>query len=349
MPSPFITSDSPSSASNPESPLATPSPTDTAHNAGQFLHGSGESATDAQGTINEPTNASTADTPITPGSTDRQPSDPKAKEDNTADKPIPHERESTPIPEHPEGEPHMSTPDARYAPGHIYMMTPERASAEGLTQLTGRGLIEYLQVLHVNHEAIEIIIQTCQDGQEWTQLVFEVSDSCGPEAANTFLQEELKIDNGLTRVKLLVDVKCAVNQDRATLLERDHQRALETHRAANTTYSPTVERNPDGSPKQHDHERSGGQSARVHYAPKIPDYDPIRDLVSGADTFQVFGKSLSSWIEGFEPTLAQAIDDTVGRVGLDTMEGMQDSLTLKARTLDTQLGAHLFSTASKDT
>jgi hypothetical protein len=172
----------------------------------------------------------------------------------------------------------------------------------------------------------------------------EVNDG-GPEAANAFMRDELKINCTLTRVKLLADIKCAANHENNMLQERAHQRALEAHRAANTTYAPTVDRDDDSTDKSKDRQ---GQTPRVHYAPKIPEYDAVKDLNTGADTFQVFGKALGSWIEGFDTKFAQAIDIVMNRTGNSTIEEIIESLDKHSRLLDTQLGAHLFSTAPKD-
>ena len=131
------------------------------------------------------------------------------------------------------------------------------------------------------------------------------------------MRDELQINCTLTRVKLLADVKCAVNHDYILLQERAHQRALEAHRAANTTYSPTLERT-YGSPDQ---EREPHEpTPRVHYAPKIPDYDAVKDLITRVDTFQVFDKALGSWIEGIDNELAQAIAAVMNRTGHGTLE-----------------------------
>jgi hypothetical protein len=194
---------------------------------------------------------------------------------------------------------------------------------------------------------LEIIANACQDGQEWTQLISEAGIT-GPGAANIFMRVELRIQRALTRVKFIADVKRAASQGQDFLTEREHQRGLETHRAANTAYSPTVEYDPDSPEPKGSPKGRPGPTARVHYAPKIPDYDPVKHLSSGADTFQVFGKALSSWIEGYEPQLAEAIDAILNRTGHDTLEGIIDALTKPARALDTQLGAHLFSTAHAD-
>jgi hypothetical protein len=239
---------------------------------------------------------------------------------------------------------HASPWYAKPATGTTYEMTPIRASAEELTRLTGSGLIEYFEALHITHEAITLIINICQDGQEWTQLMREVNDS-GPEAATRFLIEELKITSTLARVKLMADIKYAVELDCNLIQEREHQRTLETHRAANTTYSPTVDLEEES---EHGESEYRGPTARVHYAPKIPAYHNVTDLNTGADTFQVFGKALGSWIEGYDPDLAQAIEDVMNRTCPETLEETIDSLKRTSRLLDTQLGSHLFSTAPSD-
>ena len=172
----------------------------------------------------------------------------------------------------------------------------------------------------------------------------------GTTATQEFLRDELKIQSRLTRSKLTADVKCAINLEERTQEDRAHQRELESHRAARQNYSPTVElttsnrEEAEGSPAARDHH---GSRVRVHFAPKLPSYDPSTDQSSGADTFQILGKSLGGWVEGHDTDLAEAVARVMDRVDRHELEGMIQDLPEQAIQLDTSLGAHLFSTADQ--
>ncbi len=156
----------------------------------------------------------------------------------------------------------MELPPATHATGH-YTRSPERSPAEDLSRLTGDGLIDYLEQLGVAPASIQIILNTCQDGLEWTNLIREVTAG-GTTATQEFLRDELKIQSRLTRSKLTADVRCAVNLEERTQEDRAHQRGLESHRAARQNYSPTVELNT--SNREADEESPGG---RDHHGSRV--------------------------------------------------------------------------------
>jgi hypothetical protein len=56
--------------------------------------------------------------------------------------------------------------------------------------------------------------------------------------------------------------------------------------------------------------------AKVHYAPKIPTYDVTKDMESGVDVLQVFGKTLATWTEPYSAHLADAMKITMKRIDL---------------------------------
>jgi hypothetical protein len=176
-----------------ESPEASQNPASEAHEANSFLLGSEESATDAQGSSAGPNNTASTTNNTQPGpeaqastNAESQAADPntvpeaqagteaasQAADQNT----VPEaqagtEAESQATDQHTantpllrgssnplyEGEMHASPWYAKLATGTNYEMTPVRASAEELTRLTGSGLIEYFEALHITHEAITLI------------------------------------------------------------------------------------------------------------------------------------------------------------------------------------------------
>ncbi len=221
--------------------------------------------------------------------------------------------------------------------------SPSRASAEDLTRMSGPGLANYLEQLRLPVESIGIVLNNCSDGQEWINLINEASGP-GMDSGRAFMQTELKITSMITIVKLIADVKRALVWEASALEDKEHRKAIERQRLTRNIHNEAQTTQPDPGERAR-----AGETPRVYHAPKLPEYDPRADQGAGADALQMFGKSLSGWIEGYDSEMADMITTVLERAGTESVDTLINRMTEKSRKLDTQLGAHLFSTASTET
>ncbi len=302
-----------------------------------FLLGSGESAMNASNTVG-PTGPSATDLQGSPPET----TGPDTATINTGTSPMnPNANAQFPQSYNAGGEADATFWETKIVTEAELRTTPTRASADELSRMSGRGLALYLESLHVQPRSIGLVIEICSDGQEWINLINEAAAG-GNAGGLAFLQYELQITSNLTNMKLLSDVRRAVQWEISALQERQHQRIIET-KEADRCISPKLSQNQAEPTRERKH---SGDQPRVHYAPKLPEYDPRADQGAGADALQMFGKSLSGWIEGFDSEMAFMVTTVLERVDRGKLELILTNLSEKSQRLDTQLGAHLFSTAS---
>ena len=190
-------------------------------------------------------------------------------------------------------------------------------------------------------------------GREWVDLVQE-SILQGPQASTSFLSSDLKIDSALVRNKILADVRSALvweqNAIRELAEERSYAESLSNaaakERQKYETSLTVLQGNPPGGSPEFEHRKP---TARIDHAPKLPAYTSTTDRSAAADDFQVYGKSLSGWIEVYDSSLSLAITQILERNVPGTIDALVQGLSEESRKLDTALGAQIFSTAPPDT
>jgi hypothetical protein len=206
---------------------------------------------------------------------------------------------------------------------------------------------EYLYTRGVPEESIHLLLDQGLNGESWMQML-TTTQSEGSAAVEE-IWKEIGVDRRLTKSRLMGDSQAAQESYQKRKFRQDMTDSEENEKlkSAQKGNSPGPGRTPGRDSPEPDGKHRNRICAKVHYAPKIPSYDVTKDMDSGVDLLQVFGKTLATWTEPFSTSLADAMKNIMKRIDLPELKVIFSGLDTEARQLDTELGGHLFATAPK--
>jgi hypothetical protein len=226
--------------------------------------------------------------------------------------------------------------------------TPPGCSETPIYEMDGRQLGEYLIDRGLTGESTELIMRQDLNGASWMHMI--TSTSTEGNAAMNDLWEEIGVKSRMTRSRLTSEAslggqKWKIREQK--LLEKELNEINPKGRDA----SDGTEKTGGTQDTQDNTEKKPFQpAAKVHYAPKIPTYDPLStETGAGVDALQVYGKTLATWTEPFSTELSGGIKRIMNRIDEPTLREIYFGMSKVAIQLDTELGGHLFSTAPKTT
>jgi hypothetical protein len=225
--------------------------------------------------------------------------------------------------------------------------SPGSAGGESaIHELNAHQLGEYLVDRGLTGEAVTTVMAQGFNGESWMHAVASTAEE-GAQAL-TELWQEIGVKSRLTRSRLTSEAilgfsKWKFLQERVQRLLEEDQTETQKKGRDGSEEAGRAEASPDGGQR-----KAYAPAAKVHYAPKIPSYDPTSsDSAAGIDALQVYGKTLATWVEPFSTRLSDGIKHLMTRIDETELHFEYESLSKEDLQLDTELGGHLFATAPK--
>jgi hypothetical protein len=226
-----------------------------------------------------------------------------------------------------------------------------RGEQELIFVLNEQQLGSYLIQRGLTEESISVIVNQDLTGEAWMHIVQATAEEGTVQLSE--LWEEIGVKSRMTRSRLTSDAIVGFQEWKFQQELAQSGQVRSAHNSEDFTVKGTertkVNDLEKGTTAVADLEASPKTRyfPKVHYAPKLPQYDVARDMETGVDTFQVYGKTLHAWVEPFAGALAESIKLIMDRVSLEDLTIKYTGLLPADIQLDTELGGHIFSTASK--